>query len=129
MANWEVSLPSDANEVGNPGHTEDHNTIVKAIAEARANVDQIDAAVAGAAKTAEYGQITGKPATFPPTIGSTAATAMAGNTQIPTVPGALTAAEAEAGSSTAARTISARVLADEIDRRVAAAIAAIQPAG
>ena len=36
---------------------------------------------------------------------------------------ALSAADAEAGTATAARTISAKVLADEIDRRIAAALA------
>lgn len=35
----------------------------------------------------------------------------------------LTAADAEAGTATAARSISAKVLADEIDRRIAAALA------
>lgn len=35
---------------------------------------------------------------------------------------ALSAADAEAGTATAARTISAKVLADEIDRRIAAAL-------
>ena len=44
------------------------------------------------------------------------------------VPEALTAAQAQAGTATTASTISAKVLADEIDRRVAAAIAAL-PAG
>lgn len=39
---------------------------------------------------------------------------------------AMTAADAEAGTATAARVVSAKVLADEIDRRVAAAIAAMQ---
>lgn len=41
----------------------------------------------------------------------------------------LTAAQATAGTATTPSTISAKVLADEIDRRVAAAIAAIPPAG
>lgn len=41
---------------------------------------------------------------------------------------ALTAAQAQAGTATTASTISAKVLADEIDRRVAATIAAL-PAG
>lgn len=40
----------------------------------------------------------------------------------------MTAAAAETGTATAANTISAKVLADEIDRRVAAAIAAIPEA-
>ena len=35
----------------------------------------------------------------------------------------LSAAEAQAGTATTARTISAKVLADEIDRRIAAALA------
>lgn len=43
-------------------------------------------------------------------------------------PPAMTAADAMAGTSTVAMLVSPQVLADEIDRRVAAAIAAI-PAG
>lgn len=43
-------------------------------------------------------------------------------------PAPLSAAEAASGTATTEATISAKVLADEIDRRVAAAIAAI-PAG
>ena len=44
--------------------------------------DWLDENVGGAASVA-WGSITGKPDTFPPTIGNTATTAMAGNTPIP----------------------------------------------
>lgn len=44
--------------------------------------DWLDENVGGAASVA-WGSITGKPDTFPPTIGNTADTAMAGNTPIP----------------------------------------------
>jgi len=57
-------------------------------------------------------------------LGTTASTALAGNTSIPDIPAELSAAEAEAGTSTATRTITAKVLADEIDRRIAAAAGA-----
>lgn len=52
--------------------------------------------------------------------GDTSVWAADQNTSYP----ALTAAQVQAGTATAASTISAKVLADEIDRRVAAAIAA-----
>lgn len=57
-----------------------------------------------------------------------ARTAIGAGTPV-TIPAVLSAAEAEAGTATTQRTISAKVLADEINRRVAAAIAAIPPAG
>lgn len=51
-----------------------------------------------------------------------------GGGEAPSVPAAMTAAEAEAGTVEEARVVSPKVLADEIDRRVAAAIANL-PAG
>lgn len=45
------------------------------------------------------------------------------------LPATLTAAAAQTGTATTPALITAKVLADEIDRRVAAAIAAIPPAG
>ncbi|TCN51795.1 hypothetical protein EV641_109186 [Rhodococcus sp. SMB37] len=40
-------------------------------------------AVTAAASTAVWGSVSGKPSTFPPVIGTTATTALAGNTPIP----------------------------------------------
>ena len=57
-------------------------------------------------------------------LGSTATTAMPGNTTIPTVPAALSAADATKGTSTVARTITAKVLSDFVNERIAAAKAA-----
>lgn len=75
MATWDAPLPDEAH-AGDTGHVADHNEIVAAITEARTNVD-------AAEKTAVWGSVTGKPSTFPPTIGTTATTALAGNTAIP----------------------------------------------
>lgn len=72
-------------------------------------------------------------------VGTTATDAKAGDYQptyaslpdkptIPAAPAAGTAAQLAAGTDTTVRTWSAKVLADEIDARVAAAIAAIPPA-
>ncbi len=65
---------------------------------------QIDGAAGG---SVAWGDITGKPATFPPTIGTTATTALAGNTTIPaassTAPAALAAAAAVGTGTTFAR--------------------------
>lgn len=121
MATWSAELPADNVVAGDPNHPEAHNQLVDALTEVRANVD-------AAEKTATWGSVSNRPSTFPPTIGTTATTALAGNTAIPSIPAALSASDAQAGTSTAQRTITAKVLADEIDRRVAAAIAAI-PAG
>ena len=57
-------------------------------------------------------------------LGTTATTAMKGDTAIPTVPAAGTAAEIQAGTATATRVWSPKVIHDEIARQ----IAAIQPA-
>lgn len=48
MADWTTNLPPEAVE-GADTHVEDHNAIVAAIAEARAVLDAIEAAVAGKA--------------------------------------------------------------------------------
>lgn len=69
----------------------------------------------------KWEEVTEKPTTFPPAIGTTATTALAGNTTIPTVPATMAAAEATAGTATTARTISAKVLNDLIDAKIAAA--------
>lgn len=72
-------------------------------------------------------------------VGTTATDAKAGDYQptyaslpdkptIPAAPAAGTAAQLSAGTDTTVRTWAAKVLADEIDARVAAAIAAIPPA-
>lgn len=67
--------------------------------------DQIDAAAGGG--TVAWADVTDKPATFPPTIGATATTALAGNTAIPaassTAPAALAAAAAVGTGTTFAR--------------------------
>lgn len=57
-------------------------------------------------------------------LGSTESTALAGNTSIPDIPTELSAEEAQTGTSKDTRTITAKVLADEIDRRIAAAAGA-----
>lgn len=84
-----------------------------------------------------WADVTGKPATFPPALGTTATTALAGNTAllklgttattalkgdtvIPTLPGVATAAELEAGTVTAARLVSPKAIHDEIARQIAA---------
>lgn len=106
----------------------------------------------GDGEVVTWATLTGKPATFAPIIGTTAATALAGNTAIPTwanisgkpavigagadaaaaraaigagtsnvaLPATMTAAQAETGTATTALLISPKVLADEIDRRIAA---------
>ncbi|MGO1319926.1 MAG: hypothetical protein ACTII7_07765 [Galactobacter sp.] len=113
MAEWTKTLPGTAAE-GDTGHVEDHNAIVDAIAETRTNVD--------AAETkAAWATVTGKPATFPPTIGTTATTALAGNTTIPAAPSPGTAAQLEAGTDTGNRVWSAKILADFIKAQIAAA--------
>lgn len=76
MATWNAPLPSNTVAAGDPGHPTMHNQIVDAITEARTNVDLVE----GVAETpAAWADITGKPATFAPTIGTTATTAVAGN--------------------------------------------------
>ena len=52
MAEWNVSLP-DEKSVGDDTHVEDHNVLVKAIAEARAALDAVEA-IAGAAAEAGH---------------------------------------------------------------------------
>lgn len=73
--------------------------------------------------TVAWGSITGKPATYPPAIGNTATTAMAGNTVIPPAPATGTAAQLQEGTETVAKVWTAKDIHDEIARQ----IAAIQP--
>lgn len=87
---WSKPLPDTA-KVGDPGHVADHDEIVAAITEARTAID--------AAETkAAWGSVTGKPSTFPPTIGTTATTALAGNTPLLQI--GTTATTAKAGNYT-----------------------------
>ena len=58
MADWNVELPAEAVE-GADTHVEDHNTVYDAIKEVRTNVD------AAEKKSPAWGDVTGKPATFP----------------------------------------------------------------
>lgn len=74
MATWTTELPDEAH-AGDDGHVADHNALVAAHVEERAAID-------AAEKSAAWGTVTGKPSTFPPTIGSTATTALAGNTAL-----------------------------------------------
>lgn len=62
MADWTTQLPGVAAE-GNPGHPKDHNKIVDAISEVRTVVDGVESE-AGAATA--WGDVSGKPSTFPP---------------------------------------------------------------
>ncbi len=72
MATWTAPLPPDDVVAGDPGHPTMHNQLVDAITEARTNVDTAET-------TAAWATVSGKPTTFPPTIGATATTAVAGN--------------------------------------------------
>lgn len=74
--------------------------------------------------TVNWGNLSGKPETFAPTIGTTATTAMAGNKSIPSIPAVMSAEEASNGIATTQRTITAKVLADLVDERIAAALPA-----
>lgn len=94
MADWNSPLPDTA-VVGEATHVEDHNRIVAAITEVRTNVDSVEDA-AEAAPT--WASVTGKPATFAPTVGTTAATALAGNTALLAI--GTTATTAAAGNHT-----------------------------
>jgi hypothetical protein len=70
MATWTTELPDEAH-AGDDGHVADHNALVAAHVEERAAID-------AAEKSAAWGTVTGKPST----IGSTATTALAGNTAL-----------------------------------------------
>src|SRR5690606_22163933 len=72
MATWNAPLPPNDVEAGDPGHPEMHNQLVDAITEARGNVDTAET-------TAAWATVSGKPTTFPPTIGAAADQAVAGN--------------------------------------------------
>ena len=61
MANWSTELPDTASE-GDAGHVEDHNAIVGAVTELRGVVDDVETA---AAADPSWGDVTGKPSTFP----------------------------------------------------------------
>lgn len=90
MATWTTDLPDEAH-AGDDGHVADHNAIVAAITEARTNVD--------AAETkAAWANVSGKPSTFPPALGTTASTALAGNTALLQI--GTTATTAMAGNTT-----------------------------
>lgn len=93
--------------------------------------------IGGGGGAPAWADVTGKPTTFAPAAhkhpiadvtGLQAALDAKPDTDTNTTYPALTAAQVTAGTATTASSISAKVLADEIDRRVAAAIAAI-PAG
>lgn len=75
MANWTAPLPKNGQPIsaGDTGHPEMHNATVACIKEIRTVVDGVEAAAPA------WADITGKPSTFPPTIGTTASTAAAGN--------------------------------------------------
>lgn len=55
----------------------------------------------GGSATVAWGDVTGKPATFPPTTGTTAGTALAGNTQLAGIGGTLSVAKGGTGATTA----------------------------
>lgn len=96
----------------------------------------VDLEGGGGGETA-WGDVTGKPSTFPPEVGTTATTALAGdtallqlgttagtalagNTAIPTLPALASAAELQAGTVTATRLVSPKLIHDEIARQIAA---------
>lgn len=120
----------------------------------RSIVDFLLSSTGGESAPATWASITGKPATFPPTIGTTATTAKAGNYQPAAVnisdsspvgrsvltaadaaaartaigagtssvalPATATAAELQAGTVTATRLVSPKLIHDEIARQIAA---------
>lgn len=110
-----------------------------------AELNRIEDAVEAAAKPVAWADVTGKPSI--PTVPSlmTEAVAEAGTATAaatisasvlkaavvkhapaaPAAPSAMTAAQANAGTATTGMLVSPKVLADEIDRRVAEAIAAL----
>lgn len=116
MATWTITLP-DPKAVGDATHVEDHNVLVQAIAEARAALDALE--TAAGAPTA-WADVTGKPATFPPAIGTTATTAKAGNytPTVATVTGLQTALDSKADDSDLSAKADASALA-ALDARVA----------
>lgn len=59
-------------------------------------LNRIEAAGAAASAAPSWGSVTGKPATFPPAIGTTASTALAGNTALLAI--GTTATTAKAGN-------------------------------
>lgn len=98
---------------------------------------QLNRIEAGIAAPVAWADVTGKPATFAPTVGTTAATALAGNTAllklgttattalagnttIPAAAAAGTAAQLTAGTDTTQRTWTAKMISDEVARQIAA---------
>lgn len=74
MATWESELPPAAPQVGDTGHTDAHGKLVAALTEVRTNVD-------AAEKTATWGQVANRPATYPPTeVPADTASGLAGGT-------------------------------------------------
>jgi len=68
-----------------------------------------------------WSSVTGKPTTFEPATHTHKYADLEGKPTIPTVPTTMSAAEATTGTATTARTISAKVLNDLIDAKIAAA--------
>lgn len=75
MAEWKKPLPNGGQSIaaGDTGHPDMHNAAVECIKELRTAVEAVESAPPA------WGDITGKPTTFPPSIGSSATTAAAGN--------------------------------------------------
>ena len=87
-----------------------------------------------------WAEVTGKPSTFPPTVGTTATTAAAGNhkhsyndlNDKPTIPSATAAgtrAQLDAGTDTTVRAFSAKDLHEFVAAQIAAAQATPDPEG
>lgn len=117
-----------------------------------AELNRIEAAGAAASAAPTWAQVSGKPSTFPPAIGTTAATALAGNTALlqigttattakagnyvpawadvtgkPTIPAATAAgtrAQLDAGTDTTVRAFSAKDIAEYVAAQIAAIPAA-----
>lgn len=67
-----------------------------------------------------WAQVSGKPSTFAPIIGTAANEALAGNTVIPTIPSTISQAEVETGTATTQRTITAQRVRQGADAAIAA---------
>lgn len=76
MATWTTPIPPNDVVAGDPGHPGMHNDLSNNVTEIRANVDLVETA---ANTPTAWADVSGKPATFAPTIGATATTAVAGN--------------------------------------------------
>lgn len=135
MATFTITLPDDV-ESGDGGHSENHNTLRDAIAELRKVLNTIEGKIpaspsvdnlSGATATgkavmksadAEAARDAIGAGTSNIKVGTGAGDAMAGNTSIPGY-SVMTEAEAETGTATAGRLITAKVLHDEIARQIA----------